>query len=219
MKIDWNKLYHECNKAMKSNVNTEQQNIYNEGIGFWYWCAEKRDEIRIMAKYDNLKQEILSFKQFSAEQWTDLNKSCNILIQVDKIKTIASNGNNERLYEIKKGQSITLQHLLSIKLYTDYTSLCRIFCEAFRLRKITDTEYERLQSLKNRNRKVANWAKLLIESVQCFGRLRTNNKPYYRGVSSAFIFKQFITRYKAPLSTTTDFNKAAEYAQNSDDEI
>lgn len=125
-------------------------------------------------------------------------------MKVVKMKQIVSNGNNQNVYGIKPGEPITLQHLISIKLYTDYTSLCKTFCEAFRLKKLTQHLYERMLSLENRNKKIANWARLLTESVQAYGTIRSSKKVYYRGIDAAFIFKRFVTRFNAPLSTTID---------------
>eukprot|EP01084_Bolivina_argentea_P057275 104669_1 len=91
--------------------------------------------------------------------------------------------------------------------------MCNIFCKAFRKQKISKYHYERIESVIHRNEKIANWAKLLIESVQCFGKFQTGSTKFYRGIDLEFVFKKFITRFHVPLSTTTDFGKAAEFAQ------
>eukprot|EP01084_Bolivina_argentea_P037529 69435_1 len=188
--------------------------IYNHGISFWYWGNKKSNKQCVVKRFQNLKEEILHFKKFTRKQWDNLVVECDDLIKTDRIRTISCNGHNTNVYEMQKDVSITVDHVYSIKLYTDYTWLCKIFCDAFRLKKISENQYERVRSLKRRNEKVANWAKLLMESVQCFGRLRITDKKYYRGVTKAFIFIRFIARFNVPLSTTIDFAKAVEFVQS-----
>eukprot|EP01084_Bolivina_argentea_P223569 378251_1 len=157
---------------------------------------------------------MLQFKQFTLQMWNDLVEECDILLKTDKIQSIASNGNHLDVYGIKEQLSMQKQHLYSVKLYTDYSELCKIFCGAFRLRKIWDNQYERISSVQRRNEKIANWSKLLIESVQCYGTFLTNNKmKYYRGIGMEFIFKRFITKFNVPMSTTTNFNSAVSFTE------
>eukprot|EP01084_Bolivina_argentea_P300190 517552_1 len=127
-------------------------------------------------------------------------------------KKIISNGDNLFKYGITDDLSITSEHICAVKLYTDYSGLCKIFCEAFRLKKISNHQYERIQSVKKRNEKIANWCRLLMTSVQCYGTLMAAKKRYYRGINKEFIFQRFITRFNAPLSTTTDFKNATRFA-------
>eukprot|EP01084_Bolivina_argentea_P219678 372524_1 len=200
------------------NVAVDDANatVYSHGIAFWYWRFDSGNRRYIKAKYDNLKLELMQFKQFSLSNWQQLHDECNIMLKTDKIKTISGNGNHEEIYDIKTGDCITMEHLLSIKLYTDFSWLCTIFCKCFRLTKISSNQYERIQSLERRNEKVANMARYLIESVRCYGqRLRNKKTKYYRGIETKFIFKQFISRFHVPLSTTIDLSIAIGFADGS----
>eukprot|EP01084_Bolivina_argentea_P106527 190588_1 len=187
--------------------------IYNVGIELWYWKSQKNNKRYIEKQFTDLKEEITHFNQFTIKEWNQLCAECNILIQTDKIKMLSSNGNHEHIYAINAGGTITMQHLLSIKLYTDYTTLCKIFCKAFRLKKMVENEYERVESLMHRISKVANWARLLTEAVQCYGKVISTNKLFYRGIDSEFMFKKFVTRFYVPLSTTTNFKMATEFTE------
>eukprot|EP01083_Nonionella_stella_P053862 142329_1 len=189
--------------------------VYNHGIAFWYWSSEActQSEKRLVhAKYTDLKEEILQFKQFTTNHWHALVNECNVLLNTDKVRQMSSNGNNVNLYQQPQGSSITCEHLCSIKLYTDYTWLCTIFCESFRRRKMAQNRYETIESVQCRNERVANWAKSLTESVQCYGTFMTGNMRHYRGIDMEFIFKRFITRFNVPLSTTTDFTRATQFS-------
>eukprot|EP01084_Bolivina_argentea_P264066 447175_1 len=192
--------------------------IYSHGVQCLYWDSQQEMKGYIEKHFSNLKEEMLHFKQFSVKEWEALHSECIMLLQVDRIRQIVSNGHNHDIYGIKAGHSLTTNHLISIKLYTDFTWLCKIFCEAFRLKKVSQHQYERVQSLRIRNSKIANMARLLTEAVQSYGKLRgisslNKNKTYYRGINSEFVFKRLVTQFYVPLSTTYDLNKAAEFAQ------
>eukprot|EP01084_Bolivina_argentea_P035324 65540_1 len=214
---DATKLSAKYDNQKHDKLNEYQPMIYNEGIKFWYWKPRNEDDEKryIESKYKNLKEEILATNQVSAQQWIDVQNECKILINTDKLQEIMSNGKHEDIYGIQNDASFTLPHLCAIKLYTDYTKLNGIFCAAFRLKKFGRNIYERIESLKNRNRRFAIWSKLLIECVQCYGYLGATNKAYYRGVDQEFMFKKFLARFYVPLSTTTAFETAAYYTHDS----
>eukprot|EP01084_Bolivina_argentea_P243858 408693_1 len=161
--------------------------VYNHGVYFWYWeqnDLQPRNAIAIKKIYNNLKEEMLSDNKITNDQWNNLMDECEILKNTDEIRKIVSNGNDENIYGVKLENEFSLQHLCSIKLYTDYSNLCAAFCSVFRVKKLTSNSYETVKSLNRRNSKFANWAKLLIECVQCYGKLLIKNKKkvkYYRG--------------------------------------
>eukprot|EP01083_Nonionella_stella_P264577 897343_1 len=118
--------------------------------------------------YDDLKQEMLH--KITKSQWDGLMTECTAIKDADYVKAIVSNNNDKNMYGITLNDAISISHLLSIKLYTDFTTLCKRFSNAFILKK-TQHSYETIESLTNRNCKYANWAKLLAETVQCYGKL------------------------------------------------
>eukprot|EP01084_Bolivina_argentea_P256560 431999_1 len=198
------------NQAIEQNTNT----VYTHGVSFWYWKKQSSNKRYIKSKFPDLRSEILNFRQITPKMWNHLIYQCDVLIKSDKIRHITSNGNNADIYCIPNSSPISVQHLHAIKLYTDFTSLCNIFCAAFRLKKISEFQYERVASLIIRNEKIANWARLLAEAVQSFGALQyKTGKKYFRGVSKIFMFKKFIIKFNLPLSTTSDFTNATEFAQ------
>eukprot|EP01084_Bolivina_argentea_P124077 219891_1 len=202
-----------------NEIDEKSAPIYCIGFPFWYWkpINPQHEQFYIEQKYVDLKQEILAAK-LPTKQWNDLQTECKMLLKIDNIKNMLSNGKNTEVYNIETNQAISLQHLCSIKLYTDFTTLNSTFCGAFRLTKLTNDNYERIESLKTRNSQFAIWARLLIECVQIYGSLE-KGKKYYRGVSHKFMFKRFIMRFYVPLSTTTatgnlssDINRIAHFA-------
>eukprot|EP01084_Bolivina_argentea_P253031 424924_1 len=206
------KYEHYCDDNKNKNVEI----TYTEGIKFWYWKPRNEEEQKcyIKNKYTHLHEEMLNTDQITKQAWINLTEECKILLNTDKIKEIKSNGKDQYLYGIKAGMSMSLQHLYAMKIYTDYTTLSKIFCTTFRLKKFGNNKMERFQSLRNRNMKFAIWAKLLIECVQSYGSLALTNKRYYRGVDKQFMFRKFVTRFHCPLSTTTKFGAAVQFAQD-----
>ena len=128
----------------------------------------------------------------------------SVLMGTDRMRTLSGNGSETAKYGISLNAPISMQHLYAMKLYTDCSWLCKIFCEAFRMKKVSETEYERIESVQRRNEKIANWAALLMETVQCYGELRAGKRSYFRGIDAEFVFKRFVSRFDAPLSTTTE---------------
>eukprot|EP01084_Bolivina_argentea_P317398 550312_1 len=106
------------------------------------------------------------------------------------------------MYKIQKYTPFLLQHILALKLYTDYTTECGVFCKALRSEN------------KSEITEIANWARLLSECVQCYGTSLkgSKRKRYYRGVDKTFTFEMFVTRFNLPTSTSTNFNRAVEFA-------
>eukprot|EP01084_Bolivina_argentea_P276941 472648_1 len=200
-------------KHEKQNENYDTF-IYHEGIKFWYWKPRATNEERcfIKSKYDNLKEEALNYKVISVQIWNNLQTECQTMTKVDMVKKITANGKNKEVYGLKNGDAFGIKHLTAVKLYTDFSTLNRIFCSTFRLQKLTKNIYERMESLKRRNQNFAIWSKLLIESVQNYGTLALSKTKYYRGISQEFLFKKFIARFHVPLSTTTDLSIAARFA-------
>eukprot|EP01084_Bolivina_argentea_P042789 78879_1 len=96
----WKQLHTECNTLINMKSQEFMESIYNHGVEFWYWDADKTNKICIVGKYDTMKDEILNFKRFSMKQWNQLYEECKMLMNVDKITEISSNGNNAMVYKI-----------------------------------------------------------------------------------------------------------------------
>eukprot|EP01084_Bolivina_argentea_P157358 274240_1 len=119
------------NQTLQSKSEMSNDMIYNHGIPFWYWEKQKSQKIHVVKKFPNLKEELLHFRKFTTDNWNNLVADCNDLMKTSHIRRITSNGYNADIYQIQNGISITISHMFSIKLYTDYSWLCSIFCKAF----------------------------------------------------------------------------------------
>eukprot|EP01084_Bolivina_argentea_P279018 476950_1 len=159
----------------------------------------------VEVKHENLKMELLYHDNIdcTVSSWNNLDEECKVKVNCKKGRKILSNGANAHIYRIKEGVSFE-KHIHALLLYTNYTNWCSTFCSI--LRKQNKEEIST----------VANWAKLLIECVQCFGSWISDDMTFYRGIDREFTFKKFIARFNVPLSTTSELTKAAEFAGFSD---
>ena len=184
----------------------EDDGVYTEGIRFWYW---RRDEsmpgtaVPVTRQHETLKEEILNSGHVGMATWTRFVAECTALLRAKFVRNMSANGIGEEIYDIRAGDPFAWRFMLALKLYTDFDALNQMFCEHFRLRKLTPHSFESVRSLVVRNGRFWNFAKLLVECVQCFGRLLVRKKSrYYRGIGRQFILRRFVARFHVPLSTS-----------------
>eukprot|EP01084_Bolivina_argentea_P075185 136319_1 len=191
----------------QKDIEINNADIYNRGINFLYWESMLTHKYYIKAKYDNLKDEVFNHLNCSVDIWNELVIMCESAMTCNYVKRLVSNGNDEKLYGLKNNEPFSEQHFYAIKLYTDFTKWCSMFCAAFR--RGTD---ETIDSLKNKIGPVSNWARSLTEVVQCFGELIDGKSKFYRGVNREFTFTKLVARYNVPLSTSTKILAACNFA-------
>eukprot|EP01084_Bolivina_argentea_P288419 495022_1 len=204
-----NDIEHDTKQEIDENdeieIDNKQKEVYDLGTSYFYWDSHRYHANYIEANHDSLKNEILQnkFFNFSMKSWQELSAECRYMLSSNLAKTIAANGYYQHIYKIKEYSPFSIQHLLALKLYTDYTDLCSKICSTLRSGNELDVA------------EIAVWAKYLTECVQVFGsKLKySKRKIYYRGVSAAMTFELFITRFNLPTSTTSDFVRAAEFGQ------
>ena len=184
---------------------SQNDGIYTNGVEFWYWNSDcrPRNALTVKPKYSNLKEEMVTAGHLGIKMWYDLVKLCETLLKVRWVQKIKANGNGLHIYGIKAGFAFALKWLLALKLYTDFDNLNHEFCDQFRLKVFSGNRDESILSIKKRNGRYFNMSKQLTECVQCFGQMLVGKKKrYYRGVSRAFVFSRFISRFHVPLSTS-----------------
>ena len=123
--------------------------------------------------------------------WNLLMRKVMTVIGTKVALQVSCNGHHFWLYHIKKHEPFDARHLCAVKLYTDYSKLCKVFCTV--LREGDPAEVAQ----------IANMTQLLIETVQCYGTELTSDKTYYRGVTRTFMFRTIVSRFNLPQSTTT----------------
>ena len=197
-------------------------NVYTEGIRFWYWdrATRPRGAIMVSRHHNDLKEEMVSGGHITMEQWTKFYNDCERLCGTEKVRKIkarriSTNDIGHSIYGIPSGTAFasasdiqSIRWLLALKLYTDFQQLNHKFCEQFRFPAKGGNIEGRLQILKKRNEQYWHMAKLLTECVQCFGKFlkycrgKKRKTQYYRGLKRPFMFSRFICQFHTPLSTS-----------------
>eukprot|EP01084_Bolivina_argentea_P214984 364944_1 len=174
-------------------------------------------ELYVAPKYTTFKNEILSWydekKQqnyifLSALNETILKKATKY-IDAKRTKKMSAARCAHLHYGIKKGASLTINNLIAVILYCDYSDLCTHFSSTFRPKGSSES----LKSIKLRNSEFWWLSRTLRETVQLFGNNRTKEKgPFYCGMNCIMYLYQFDIRLSGPNSTSTDKHKAIEFA-------
>eukprot|EP01084_Bolivina_argentea_P281471 481588_1 len=180
--------------------NTQKANaVFTYGGGKYSHYEEnpgyKLNDWYIPVKYASLKEELLSNKvaAFTLQQFNNTLFKAQYKLQAwiddETVENIVCTaGWPAKVYNISRGDAVSVQHILSILLYTNFSKQCYLFSETYR--KIG--EYESDKDLKLRHQEVANWGKLIRETVEAFGTAMGDAKSYintfYHGIGATLIF-------------------------------
>ena len=115
---------------------------------------------------------------------------------------------------------MSVEHVLSIILYTDYDELSYNFSSTFRRKPSADDENKSVtqihSELKHRNAEYWYWSKALREAVELWGMplnsSKNKYKTFYHG-SSYLIFDKMAAKFSSPTSTTTSIQVATIFAK------
>ena len=119
------------------------------------------------AKYRDLKEEAVESGHCSPAKFARMALKALELMKSIKVKGLrAKCTGHAKYYGITNGAAITVKHIQSVLLYTDFTKLCAKFSESFR----AVTLGESLDSIKLRN---ASWFEMarLLQYPFIFGRV------------------------------------------------
>ena len=108
-------------------------------------------------------------------------------------------------YGIDKGKLLSLEHLLAIILYTDWSELCTNFTKTFRRHNY----YQSIEFVRKENAEYAIWSRLLREVVEYWGCIGWNNAkddewncehnrvkgPFYCGMDFVMVVPEYNIRY------------------------
>ena len=203
-------------RSNNNNVPISMSTYFGERYYFWDWYKENEREdwrcnpgrcykdLYVAPKYSNIKEEICqnqTFRLSLANFDFVYCKATNYLKSSQVIRGMKSFGNELCHYELADGQCLTLNHLISLILYTDFKELCHRFVGTFC--RLHPNENE--QSFKRRKREYYFWSKLLRESVELFGTPVSESKlsVFYVAISNPIIFDSFSARFCRPTSTTS----------------
>ena len=104
----------------------------------------------------------------------------------------------EKSYGLKDGAPVSLEHIVALLFYTNFTENSFMFSKTYR--KAGPFESDRL--LKRRH---SIWGRLLRVLVECFGEITGHNrhiKVFYHGINASMIFNGTSIKLFGPVSTT-----------------
>eukprot|EP01084_Bolivina_argentea_P282514 483604_1 len=224
----------ECKKLILQYFKDVQLKTtsFDPGILFWYWQHYSERTFKEDPKYENitglymssgiyiekstytnLKEEFIEHYKGTTNDWNDLILSkSEKLAATDRAKQIVSADRNQELhYDIQKGVTISIQHLQSIIMWSDFTELAMLLRLSF-----TATHFgEPISSIINRHCLFYHFAKTLRETVQYFGHNRYTEKgPFYFGLDKVVAMSSFSLVVNSPLSTSKNIQIAINFAGN-----
>ncbi len=127
-------LYYSNNNCVHSILPGTKRMFDNGNYGYKYkdWYIPK--------KYSNIREEIFENKclNLSLQQW-----NCCVIKSQLKLQKYIHKINSadliwEQAYKIVRKSVITIQHIISLLLYTNYATLSIYFCSTFRRQKSND---------------------------------------------------------------------------------
>eukprot|EP01084_Bolivina_argentea_P025093 46687_1 len=188
----------------------EISTTFSFGIYLNYW--EKGYLNIVTPIYPTLKHELLNNQHASMpeKQYYNLYTKCT---QVCTNKIIAKNiGINNEKFNILGGTHITVNHLIALKLYTDYDTIQNVFKK--QCRKIDAKET--LEQIVKKNAQIAHWCRYIKESCTFFGQVMPKDMRVYTGLNNKLLFGSLKQNFECPLSTTLSEDVANIFSEGSD---
>eukprot|EP01084_Bolivina_argentea_P008705 16285_1 len=195
---------HSNEKQLKLN-GEKIVNNFGFGIYLSYWSnTEQKTSLNyVEPKYVTLKEELTTnsvYKLNLSEYCNSYNKA-NILLSSSIVDThlIAKNvGRPNVKFGIKPKERFTINHMICLLVYCNYTELQRKFKQYCRPYKD-----EHIKVFINRNREIAFWSRYLFESCSIYGEKMSESDVLYTGLTCKLLFNSFDSTYfYCPLSTT-----------------
>eukprot|EP01084_Bolivina_argentea_P011996 22478_1 len=219
MNIRYNQLNFNHDKKLKKDSDNQQ--LYSLGIKFEYGFddeyqtyAFKDDVITVFPKYSSLKEELTNndIATLSKEQFVSEYKKAQIYFGSKYCKQNYLPRHLPRTqFNGYKQWILSIEHLLSLLVYCNYTELQYLFSKTYRENNGSDhTNFYYL-------------GKLLKIAVKKFGTridsLANDVHVFYHGISDKLLFPKYVGNgyyngicISCPLSTSSSFEVAANFA-------
>lgn len=184
----------------KFKNNEQIDKYYNDGIySYDYWYINK--------KYQSFKEELL--KLISIIGYDTEMVTAQTWMKTKYVMQLNCAWKNGQDYNIANNAAISVFHILSILIHCNFTKLCTLFSQTFR--KMADNETN--EELKERHSEFAEFSRLLVECVHCYGTcLRDSPISYFfHGISIIMEFPSTHGQFCSPTSTTTSLSVAVGF--------
>ena len=212
---------------------------FNVGLIFYYWPYYKNineetnkeqyaynfndhrgytiKQLYVKQKHSTFKQEILSYDFITISEYYELVifKAMQYF-STDKVRqTKAAKLRRSKLYyDILPNTPFSIQNLISLILYCNFTKLSTAFSATFRKCRSNES----ISAIKSRNQNYWFLSKILRETVELFGDkggfdAAENNGtgPFYCGMSFLMVIPEFNIRLCSPTSTSMQLEVATKF--------
>ena len=184
------------------------------GMNFNYWIKGYQDSVNPV--HDTLKRELMNnnIKKLDEEQYAYLYKKGLKLLKTEEVQrtfTAKYVGVNNKKFNVAKGSKMTINHLITMISYCDFTDLPCDFKKACRRLVDGESDYD----FKRRNAEIANWCRYLKECCIFFGQNMSTEQRFYTGLDKKLIFKSLTQHFECPISTTEQRLIAEKFSDGS----
>eukprot|EP01083_Nonionella_stella_P311727 1112467_1 len=157
-----------------------------------------------------LKDEILKTKHVFDELWSStlIKAFAKYKERVDSSPSQYHAKQSSEDYNIQRGDTIAVKHILAICLYTDNSGLCTDYRSTFRRLKTDRNE----EDVIHRFRSYYFLSRFLFEAIEFWGSPLKPNEIVYHGLDKELLFERFSHHFHAPMSTTRSITSAANFA-------
>ena len=182
---------------------------FSFGVYLEYWRRNRHNTV--LPKYATLREELTMnpYATITEEEYERLQQECKLL-QLRHKFTAKSIGTMNTVCDIQPDSDMTVEHMICVKLYTDFTTQQAIFKR--HCRRLYKNEP--IESVMKRNSEIAHWCRLLKESVMFFGQTMTASEMVYCGLNTHLIFNSLHQRFECPLSTSKQLAVAEKFSMN-----
>eukprot|EP01084_Bolivina_argentea_P004530 8620_1 len=183
---------------------------YEFGFGFRYGELNKNHKYYIENKYANIKDEAINneIEHITNFHWEKMCINAENMLESDECREMKARpyrGLNT-MYKIKVGSEISIEHVQSLLLYTNYSEYQKKMKQTMR----KSYENEDVHEVMARNRNFAHFCGLLYRVTSFFSSLHSETK-FYHGISTRLLFKQFYCNFYMPISTTVNRDAALTF--------
>ena len=178
---------------------------FDFGVYLEYWRSDRKNYV--IPKYKNLKEELTKNRRYTIteQQFDDLQQKCERYLRRGyKAQDI---GMGNEICRIPSGSAISIEHLISMKLYTDFTDTQREFKRHCRRRY----KGESVESVMERNSEIAIWSRLMRECIMFWGKTMGKKETFYCGLTARLVLNSTKNRFECPLSTTGNRDVAERF--------
>eukprot|EP01084_Bolivina_argentea_P049309 90703_1 len=186
---------------------------FSFGTYFDYWILDVNSEDAVKPKYKTMKIELLEneIATISVKMYNQIyNKATKLIQKKAHLLKAQHVGINNQNFNIPKGTLITINHMISLIVYTDYTAIQKVFKKQCRKLHINES----MDSLVKRNSEIAHWCRFLKESAIFYGTEMKSN-VFYTGLTTKLMFASMQQHFECPLSTTCSINVANQFSGGS----